>query len=160
MWTANLQFSVVLPEIFSLKVYWSSISHDMVKLYLRQKTLYRNKVARTILWCKREITCTDSFWKNSQWENANIRPTNGVTHSAFIKYALIVERCAVKLQKTLTCVAVVHCLCDGFLQVGKLDLLSVPSSLPVLQCHFVNHLFSCGAAGETLKTQSGSINTG
>lgn len=53
------------------------------------------------------------------------------------------------LKKALTCVAVVHSSGKGFLQVLQLDLLSVPSSLTVLQRYFFNHLLSCGAAGIT-----------
>ena len=67
--------------------------------------------------------------------------------------AVIYENCTIKWQKTLTWVAVVGRLCDGFLQVCPLDLVSVPSRLPVLQCHFVNHLLSCGAAGKTYQTR-------
>lgn len=47
---------------------------------------------------------------------------------------------------SLTCVIVVNCLCDGLLQVVQLDLLSLSSSLTVLQSHFVYHLLSCSAA--------------
>lgn len=57
-----------------------------------------------------------------------------------------------KRESRLTCVVVVNCLCDGFLQVGQPDLLSVPSSLPVLHSQFVYHLLSCGAAGKTHST--------
>ncbi len=47
-WILNLQFSVVVPVIFVLKVYWGSISHDMVKLCLTKK-IFINAAARTKL---------------------------------------------------------------------------------------------------------------
>lgn len=72
---------------------------------------------------------------------------------AYIHCALIAEDCTV----TLTCAAVVDRLCDGFLQVSRPDLLSVPSSLTVLQCRLINHLLSCGAAGVTETTQNLSV---
>lgn len=53
----------------------------------------------------------------------------------------------------LTCAAVVDRLCEGFLQVVQLDLLSVPSSLTVLQCNSGNHLLSSSAVGTVEKRE-------
>lgn len=56
--------------------------------------------------------------------------------------------------KTPTCAAVGSRLGDGLLQVGQPDLLSVPSSLPVLQSRSVDHLLSCGAAARKTGEQA------
>lgn len=53
----------------------------------------------------------------------------------------------------LTRAAVMNCLCEGFLQVMQLDLLSVPSSLTVLQGNSGNHLLSSSAVGRVEKRE-------
>ena len=48
----------------------------------------------------------------------------------------------------LTCTAVVKRPRDGLLKVYQLDLLSLATSLAVLHCQFVDHIFPSGA-GDT-----------